>query len=62
MPRTKQGGQASFEDVPLMVEDLVPHIEKFLETQRAASNHQAADREIKKLVPSVEKATRFAVG
>lgn len=54
--------QASFEDVPLMDEVLADEITKYLATKREASAHRAADREIKKRVPKVEKPTRFVVG
>ncbi len=62
MPQVKDGGQASFEDVPLNDPELLSACDDYLEQHEAAKVFRNADQTIKERLPAVKVATRFIIG
>ena len=62
MARLQNGGQASFEDKPLMSQEIAGACEALLENKDAASAYRKANALLKELLPGVDEPTRFIIG
>lgn len=62
MAKVSDGGQAGFEDVPFMHDEIIDAIERYLEHKDPAKKYAKANKDIKEILPSVEVPTRFCIG
>lgn len=62
MAKVQDGGQAGFEDGPLMNREVADACEAMIEHREAAKEYRKAVDRLKKALPGVDAATRFIVG
>jgi len=62
MPRAHDGGQASFEDVPLLNGEILDACERYFASKDGYKDYVRANRDLKEALPAVEVPTRFIIG